>query len=197
MKFSSLNECIQTITDEDVVQAMKKIPGYLDITPSDFLQIYKIAFDQAMARIKTAIKVDQIMTRKVISVDEGVPLVEVIIKMGENDISGMPVLDKEHRVKGIISEKDFLMRMNDSKEASFMRVLLNCLDNSGCIGASFKKMSAADIMSSPPVTIDKEVPIMEAAITMDRLNINRLPVVDKNKYLVGIIARSDLVQAMC
>lgn len=197
MKFSSLNECVQTITDEDVVQAMKKIPGYLDITPSDFLQIYKIAFDQAMKRLKTAIKVDQIMTKKVISVHEEVPLVEVIIKMGENDISGLPVLDKEHRVKGIISEKDFLMRMNDNKTPSFMSVLLQCLDNRGCIGASFKKLSAADIMSSPCVTIDKDVPMMEAANTMDRLKINRLPVIDKNKHLVGIIARSDLVQAMC
>jgi hypothetical protein len=44
MYFSCINKCFQTITDEDVLEAMKKIPGYLDITPSDFLEVYQIAF---------------------------------------------------------------------------------------------------------------------------------------------------------
>lgn len=49
MNFSRMNECFQTITEEDVLDAMKKIPGYLDITTSDFLKIYRIAFDHAVA----------------------------------------------------------------------------------------------------------------------------------------------------
>ena len=40
MNFSRINECFQTITDEDVLEAMREIPGYLDITPSDFIEVY-------------------------------------------------------------------------------------------------------------------------------------------------------------
>lgn len=197
MKFSRLNECVQSITDEDVVEAMKKIPGYLDITPSDFLQIYQVAFDHAVSRIKTAIKADQIMTRQVIVVGEDAPLVEVATQMAENDISGLPVVNKERVVVGVISEKDFIVGMNDIKAPSFMRVLLQCLENSGCLTASFKQRSAADMMSSPPITVETTASILEVANTMDQFNINRVPVVDANKKLAGIIARSDLVQAMC
>ena len=197
MKLSRLNECVQTITNEDVLQAMEKIPGYLDITPSDFLQIYQVAFDHAVSRIKTAIKADQIMTRQVITVGPDTPLIEVATRMGENDISGLPVVDNDHVVVGVISEKDFLKGMNDLKTPSFMRVLLQCFDNSHCIAASFKKRSAADIMSSPPVTVETTASILDVANTMDRFKINRVPVVDKNTKLAGIIARSDLVQAMC
>lgn len=39
MNSSNINECFQGITDADVLEAMKKIPGYLDITPSDFLSV--------------------------------------------------------------------------------------------------------------------------------------------------------------
>jgi CBS domain-containing protein len=197
MKFSRLNECFQTITDDDVLEAMKKIPGYLDITPSDFLQIYQIAFDHAVSRIKTAIKADQIMTRQVITVGPDAPLIEVAARMGENKISGLPVVDNDQVVVGVISEKDFLKGMNHLKNPSFIGVLLQCLDSSGGVAASLKSLSAADIMSSPPVTVTVTASILDVANTMDRLNINRVPVVDENANLAGIIARSDLVQAMC
>ncbi len=197
MKFSRLNECFQTITDDDVLEAMKKIPGYLDITPSDFLQIYQIAFDHAVSRIKTAIKADQIMTRQVITVGPDAPLIEVAARMGKNKISGLPVVDNDQVVVGVISEKDFLKGMNDLKTPSFIGVLLQCLDSSGGVAASLKSLSAADIMSSPPVTVTVTASILDVANTMDRLNINRVPVVDENANLAGIIARSDLVQAMC
>ena len=197
MKFSSLNECTLAITDEDIVQAMKKIPGYLDITPSDFMEVYLVAFKHAMSRLKNAIKANQIMTQKVITVYEDTSLLEAVKKMAIHEISGLPVLKSDQTVSGVISEKDFLKRMNDDKAPSFMRVVLQCLENTGCIAANFKKLAAADIMSTPPITVQGETPILEVANTMDQLNINRVPVVDKNLKLVGIIARSDLVKTMC
>ncbi|WP_321416697.1 hypothetical protein [uncultured Desulfobacter sp.] len=66
MNFSRINECFQTITDQDVLEAMKEIPGYLDITPSDFIEVYRIAFEHAVNRITTAILAEHVMTRKVV-----------------------------------------------------------------------------------------------------------------------------------
>lgn len=197
MSFSCINECFQTITDEDVLEAMKKIPGYLDITPSDFLQIYQIAFDHAVSRIRTAILAEQVMTQKVIFVKEDDLLIEAVIKMAEHEISGLPVLNNENQITGVISEKDFLSRMNKKKAPSFVQVLLQCADNSGCLIVPLKTLKVREVMSSPPLMVKKEATMLEVANTLDRFNINRVPVSDDNNRLVGIIARSDLVQAIC
>jgi len=197
MKFSSLNECTMAITDEDIIQAMKQIPGYLDITPSDFMEIYLIAFSHAMSRLQNAIKADAIMTRDVITVHENASLVEVAKKMADRQISGLPVVRDDQTISGIISEKDFLKKMNEDKAPSFMRVVLHSLETTGCIASELKKLVAADIMSFPCITTLPQTPVIEVAKMMDQKNINRIPVIDDELKLVGIIARSDIVQTMC
>jgi CBS domain-containing protein len=197
MKISSFNECALPITDEDIVEAMKKIPGYLDITPSDFMEIYRVAFDHALSRLKTAIRAEEIMTRPVIFVHEHSPLPEVVKTMSGHGISGVPVVRADGALSGVISEKDVLRRMTDDNTLSFMRVVLLCLENTGCMARGLQKLSAADIMTSPPVTVTGRTPIFEIADIMDRMNINRVPVVDKDLKPVGIIARSDIVKTMC
>ena len=197
MKISHINECVQTITDEDIVRAMKKIPGYLDITPSDFMDIYRSAFKHAVSRIKTAIKASHIMARNVITVPKETSVSDVVKKMASHDISGVIVSDNGRDVTGVISEKDILKQMCDLQNPSFMHVILQCLKTTGCIAVDLNRMTAADLMSSPPITVPETATILDVADTMDRLNINRVPVVDGTDRLVGIIARSDLVQAMC
>ena len=197
MKFSSLNECTLPISNEDIIQAMKQIPGYLDITPSDFMEVYLVAFGQAMSRLKNAITADQIMTRSVITVNENAALMEVAKKMADNKISGLLVVKDDLTVAGVISDKDFLKRMNADHAPSFMRVVLQCIETTGCIAADFKNLIAADIMSSPCITIQPQTPLMKIANLMDQKNINRVPVIDDKLKLIGIIARSDIVQTMC
>lgn len=58
------------ISDKDVFEAMKDMPGYLDITPGDFKELYKYAYNHALSRITRSIKARDIMTRDVISVDK-------------------------------------------------------------------------------------------------------------------------------
>lgn len=197
MNFSRINECFQTITDQDVLEAMKEIPGYLDITPSDFIEVYRIAFEHAVNRITTAILAEHVMTRKVVSVFEDAPLLEAACRMRDHDISGVPVLNEQGAVTGVISEKDFLSRMTEKKAPSFMQVLIQCMDDSRCLARPLKALKARDIMSSPPVTVHKSLRLLDVANLMDRKNINRVPVCGDNNIPIGIIARSDLVQAMC
>jgi CBS domain-containing protein len=197
MKFSALNECRQTISDEDIVKAMKKIPGYLDITPSDFMEIYRVAYDQALHRLRHAITAEQIMTKQVISVSETAPLADVVRLLADHDISGIPVARPDLTLAGVISEKDFLSKMGGGKSPSFMHVILQCIAHTGCIAADVSNLTAAEIMSSPAVTISGTTPLFEVADIMDRHNINRVPVIDDIGRLAGIVARSDLIQTMC
>jgi CBS domain-containing protein len=117
--------------------------------------------------------------------------------MAAHDISGLPVLNDDDRITGVVSEKDFLSRMNKNKALSFVQVLVQCADASSCLVVPFKTLKVREVMSSPPVTVRKETPMLEVANILDQFNINRVPVSDDNNRLVGIIARSDLVQAMC
>ncbi|OGR12248.1 MAG: CBS domain-containing protein [Desulfobacterales bacterium RIFOXYA12_FULL_46_15] len=197
MKFSSLNECAMPITDEDIVEAMKKIPGYLDITPSDFMEVYQVAFDHALSRLRNAIHAEDIMTRTVIYVHEHTALPDAVRKMAEHNVSGLPVLKKDQTLSGVISEKDVLRQMTEDKNLSFMRIILQCLENSGCMAQGLKKRIASDIMTSPPVTVTARTRVFEIAGIMDRFNINRVPVVDEGFRVMGIIARSDIVKTMC
>ncbi len=197
MKFSSLNECSMPISNDDIINAMKQIPGYLDITPSDFMEVYRVAFGQAISRLQKSITAEQIMTRNVIKLHEDAPLIEAIIKMAENEISGLLVVKGDMTVAGVISKKDFLKKMNPDKAPSFMRVLLHCFDSKGCLAKDFKNLKTADLMSSPCICVNLNTPVMEIAGIMDREKINRVPVIDDQSKLAGIIARSDIVQTMC
>ncbi len=197
MKISELNRHSVGVTNEDIIQAMKKISGYLDITPSDFMEVYQVAYTHAFERLTSSIKAQDIMTRKVIYINEDNSPIDTVKLMARHNISGLPVLNSGNKVSGIISEKDFLKQLNNLKQPSFMTVILQCLESKGCVALDLKKLSARDIMSSPPITIEMNTPVLEVANLFESHNINRVPVLDKHLNLAGIIARSDLVQAFC
>jgi CBS domain-containing protein len=183
------------ISDEDILEAMKDMPGYLDITPGDFKDLYEFAHHRAMERLTRMIKARDVMTQNVITVQRDTPSGEVALLMAENGIAGVPVLDGKEKVIGIISEKDFLVRMGGRHSGSFMDVVAQCLRNKGCVAITMRQQKAEDLMTSPPVTVGPSTPVSQiAAIFKDR-SINRVPVIDETGRLVGIVARADILQA--
>jgi CBS domain-containing protein len=182
------------MSDEDIHAAMKEIPGYLDITASDFRELYVHSYRHAVHRIINSVRAGDIMTGEVVSVSVATPLVEVADRMASQGVSGVPVLDGEEGVTGIISERDFLKNMGAAR-ASFMEVVAACLHGKGCAAVSIRKGCARDIMSSPAVTVGPDTSLGEVASMLTGRKINRLPVVDAEKQLLGILTRSDLVRA--
>jgi CBS-domain-containing membrane protein len=112
------------LTEDDILEAMQKIPGYLDITPHDFNQIYQLAYQMAVTRVSRQVTAAEIMTKDVVLVREETPLAEVAAAMGARGISGVPVVAENGGVVGIISEKDFLRRLGASEKRNFMSLLL-------------------------------------------------------------------------
>lgn len=183
------------LTDGDIYEAMKSIPGYLDITPADFKELYCVAYAQAVERISRSVTAKDIMTKEVVHVAPGTPLAEVAELMGRYDISGVPVVDEAGRVVGVISAKDFLTRMGAGSADNFMRVIANCLQAKGCIALPIRAKKASDIMSSPAVTVGVEATFMEIAALFTEKGINRAPVVDGEGRMVGLVSRTDVVRA--
>ena len=183
------------ISEDDIYEAMKEIEGYLDITPGDFKALYGLAHRHAISRLTESVKAGDVMTHKVISVLKDTPLAEVADRMVQGGVSGVPVVDAQ-KVIGVISEKDFVFQMGGEDLRSFMSVVAHCLKGKGCLALPMRHQKAEDIMTHPAVTVNQETPLSEVAI-MAANNLNRVPVLDHEGNLVGIIARADIVQTSC
>lgn len=185
------------ISDDDILEAMKTISGFLDITPADFREIYGLAYEQALERLNRSVKAHHIMTREVVSVQEKASLLETAELLALHNISGMPVIDGSGKVVGVISEKDFLHEMGEKQKKSFMGVIVQCLKNKGCIALPLKNKTAGEMMTAPPIVVREETSVFEIAGLFEEKKINRVPVVDEASGLTGIVTRSDIVLSYC
>ncbi len=140
--------------------------------------------------------VRDVMTRSVVSVHSGTPLKDVALLLIDHRISGVPVVDGDGAVLGVVSEADMLMKVQGA-DAVRHRPLARFLGESRETRAQLAKLwavTAAEAMTAPAVTITSGRSIHEAAAIMTGGSVNRLPVVDDGR-LVGIVTRADLVRA--
>lgn len=138
-------------------------------------------------------KVRDVMTTNVFTAHADMPLKEVANRMLEYGISGMPIVDEEERVVGVLSETDILFK---ERAAPVRDGLVDWLVHYGedPPAAKLNARTAGQAMTSPAVTITPRRSVAEAAELMLDLEIDRLPVVD-GAELIGIVTRADLVRA--
>jgi sulfide:quinone oxidoreductase len=138
--------------------------------------------------------VEDVMTRNVISVLKYDSIMQAAHILSQKNISGLPVVDKENNVIGIITQADILSVVGMRKEHTFKDLLKHMLGER----LPERKIGdiVADIMASPAVTLTPRSNIAEAAQIMDEKKIRRLPVVDDGNKLVGIISRADILKAV-
>jgi CBS domain-containing membrane protein len=183
------------IKEEDILEAMRAIPGYLDITPGDFKEVYRLAFQHALERLSRAVTAAEIMTTDVVAVKPGTPLADVAAAMGRRGVSGVPVVDAGNKVVGVISEKDFLSRLGGVEPRNFMSLVAGCLMTKGCMALPIECALAGDLMSSPAVTVAPDTPMWDIAALLTQKTINRVAVTDPAGRLLGLVSRGDIVKA--
>jgi len=183
------------ISDDDIFEAMKDIQGYLDITPADLKEIYRFAYRHAYDRIMKSVRARDIMTREVFAVRRSTPLEEVAEVMAARGISGVPVVEDDGKIAGVISGKDFLANMGAKDKMNFMAVVEVCLKGEGCVSMPIRGKKAEDIMKSPAITVDDNTTVTEIAGIFSSKKINRVPVTDKHGTLIGIVSRADIVHS--
>jgi CBS domain-containing membrane protein len=183
------------ILPEDFRAALKEMHGYLDITEGDLLKIYRLALDHAHRRLTEDVLVQEVMHREVVSVTSGVHPHEAEALLFRHRIGGMPVVDGEHRVVGVISETDFLYRLEDPELFTFMDRLKHYLLRKEHHGKTHGD-TVAELMTAPAITVQAGETVRRAATLMVERAVNRLPVVDGAGHLVGIVTRADLVRLL-
>jgi CBS domain-containing protein len=137
-------------------------------------------------------KVAEIMTTDVLTVSPTTSLKEVGEALVGRGISGIPVVSTNKEVLGIVSETDILYkeRKHEAHRARFFG-----RGTSEQEELKLAARTAGEAMTMPPVTIAADRPVSEAASVMLDRGVNRLPVVDHEGRLVGIVTRADLVRA--
>ncbi|MEU3795233.1 CBS domain-containing protein [Streptomyces fructofermentans] len=143
-------------------------------------------------------KVGSVMTTEVVRAEYGAPFKEVARLLAAHRISGLPVVDEDDHVIGVVSETDLMVRQAatpDPYEPPRRRLGLAGLKRGARRQAVKEKArTAGQLMTRPPVVAHADDTIVQAARTMARRRVERLPVLDEENRLVGIVTRRDLLQ---
>ena len=143
--------------------------------------------------------VNKFMVKPVITVREDSTLEQTARKMLDNNIGGVPVVDGEGKLVGIITESDFAAKEKNIPFTTFSapKVLGHWLPIEGIEGIyeSARNLTAKEIMTRSVVTVDEDQTVEEAVELMLQKDINRIVFVRDFKP-VGIIARRDLLRLL-
>ena len=139
-------------------------------------------------------RAQQIMTQHVITIGADAPIAEAVDTMLRHHVSGLPVVDADGDLIGIISEGDFIRRAEIGTQRKRGR-WLSFLVGTDRVAADFVHAhgrKVGEIMTPDPLTIWEDTPLDEIVEIMETNNVKRLPVV-RGKRLVGIVTRSDFL----
>ena len=139
-------------------------------------------------------RVQDLMSTDVATTRPDAPLKEAAVELVRRTISGMPVVDDVGQVVGVLSETDILAKEGDPRRGGgFLQWLVDPGDP--WVTARFDAVTVGEAMTSPALTITPDRTVAEAATIMLDETVNRLPVVDEDGTLVGLLSRGDLVRA--
>jgi CBS domain-containing protein len=139
----------------------------------------------------------QIMTNDVITVTPHTTILEAANIMLRCHVSGLPVLDADGALLGMVSEGDFLHRSEigtGRKRSSWLEIFVG----PSRVADDFVHehgRKVGDVMTRDPVTVEEDTPLDELVRLMEKHGIKRLPVM-RGKTLVGIVTRSNVLQAV-
>ncbi len=140
-------------------------------------------------------KVEEIMTRDVITASPGNSIHEAARLMVDHGVSGLPVVGDDGSVIGIVSEGDLIVRQKPRERLPWWRVFF---DTGEKLAREYQKAAGTtvgEIMTRSVITVSPDLPIESVAVVLDQHRIRRVPVVADGR-LVGIVSRGDLIKAL-
>ncbi|MFD4973320.1 CBS domain-containing protein [Streptomyces sp. NPDC058424] len=135
-------------------------------------------------------RVGDVMTPAVVAVGRKALFKDIVERMDQWQVSALPVLEGDGRVIGVVSEADLLPKeeFRDSDPDRFTQLRrLTDLAKAGAV-------SAEELMSTPAVTVHTDATLAEAARIMALRHVKRLPVVNTEGVLEGVVSRGDLLK---
>ncbi|MCX4799095.1 CBS domain-containing protein [Streptomyces sp. NBC_01242] len=134
--------------------------------------------------------VDDVMTKNVIAITRDTEFKEIVACMKRWKVTAVPVIEGEGHVVGVVSEADLLPK------EEFHGHRMGLIEQMYRPGDTTKAgaVRAEELMTSPAITVNPDVPLPQAARLMADQRVKRLPVVDADGNLKGIVSRADLLK---
>ncbi len=145
--------------------------------------------------------VAEVMTSPPLTVKPETPLKEAIKILVENKISGLPVVDQNEQLVGILSESDLMWQETGIEPPPYIMILdsLIYLENPSRYEKEIHKalgQTVGEVMSDQPISIKPHQSLKEAAHLLHEKKIRRLPVLDDSGKVLGIITQGDIIRTM-
>ncbi len=179
----------------DFVRALQEMGTYIDVSVDDLMALHLKAEKYARMRKRESRLVVSLMTQPVITIDTDCTLSDAAHLMVTSKISGLPVVDHDSKLVGVITEADFLRALGvPSHHASHnvWQTLENMFHKSVQIREPVGVV--ADLMMTNVVTITPQHTLHQVLGVMKQNQIKRVIVCDEARHVVGMITRSDLVR---
>lgn len=153
--------------------------------------------------IESTLSITDIMTKEVVSVDPEMPLFEAAKILSEHNFDGMPVVDKENKLLGILTEYDLISQSSSIHLPTLQKVLQD-MSVFGKDKSHFKKefqdviaLKVKDAMNKEPLTL-KDSASYEDVVTAFREHhrVNPIPVINNAGKVVGVVSRYDVLKPL-
>ncbi len=183
---------------DDFQQAIQSLDTYIDITVDDLMELTQRAKLIAKRRATGATNITQVMSKSVRTVHVDTPLKEAAQLMVAERISGLPVVDDDGRMVGLITEADFLRALGVPTQTHAQNIWQT-------LESLFSHMKHHTELEAPnePVSmymvrnvlcVQPEQELHEVLGIMKKHTVKRVVVCDEARRVLGIVTRSDLVR---
>lgn len=181
------------LSDEDLLDAMQHIPGYLDITTEDFREVYHLAHHHAMDRLLGGLRAQGLMRPVAAPLPPDMMLDEAAKALVASGYKALPVADAGGRVIGMLTETDFLLRL---KADTFLELLLRMIDDSCEVSHRCHETPVREAMTAPAITVRPEAGFREIVAAFGKHAGRSMPVADADGRLRGLLLRKDFLEAL-
>jgi len=180
------------LADDDILDAMREIPGYLDISTQDFRSIYHLAHGHALERMFRHVSAGSLMRTGIDPLRPETKLdaaARALVKQGRKSL---PVVDIDECVIGMLTETDFLRRL---KSDSFLELMLRLIEGDGGFSHRCHETTVSEAMTAPAATITASAGFREIVSAFHAHEGRSMPVVDADGRLQGLLLRKDFLNA--
>lgn len=180
------------LSDDDILDAMRRIPGYLDITTADFREIYRLAHSHALERLFRSVRAADLMRVGAQPLRPDTRMDAAARLLVQQGLKSLPVVDERGRVVGMLTETDFLRRLHAD---TFLQLLLRLVEEPGAFGHSCHETAVSAAMTAPAVTVREDAGFRQILAAFRQHAGRSMPVTDAEGRLAGILLRKDFLTA--
>jgi len=180
------------LTNEDILDAMQHIAGYIDISTEDFQEIYHLAHRHALKRLFGGVRAGTLMRVGIEPLLSETRLDQAAAAMARQGLKSLPVVDTNGLVVGMLTETDFLRRL---KADTFLELLLRLIDDSKGFSHRCHETPVKDAMIDKPIVIGEQAGFFQIVKAFRQHEGRSMPVVNSEGRLRGMLSRKDFIEA--